>query len=60
MSLFSSTRLLVILGALLWAASPAAAQSGCANQDKVKVPGAEMERLACLPDMTTTGTADRD
>ena len=51
---------MVILGALLWPAAPAAAQSDCANQDKVKVPGAEMQRLACLADMTTTGTAESD
>jgi hypothetical protein len=43
----------------LAAGAPAQAQ-GCADQDKVKVPGAEMQRLACLPDMTTTGTAASD
>jgi hypothetical protein len=40
-------------------AAPARA-ADCANQDKVKVPGAEMQRLACLDDMTTTGTAASD
>jgi pimeloyl-ACP methyl ester carboxylesterase len=57
----NKTRTAIILGAaLLWPASPAAAQSDCANQTKVKVPEAEMQRLACLPDMTTTGTAETD
>jgi hypothetical protein len=47
--------------AALLVCAPARAQSGgCANQDKVKVPGAEMQRLGCLADMTTTGEAASD
>jgi pimeloyl-ACP methyl ester carboxylesterase len=45
---------------VLLASAPAHAQSGCANQDKVKVPGAEMQRLACLGDMTATAQAASD
>jgi hypothetical protein len=44
---------------VLLACAPARAQD-CANQDKVEVPGAEMQRLACLADMTTTATAATD
>jgi fermentation-respiration switch protein FrsA (DUF1100 family) len=49
---------MALLGALVMCA-PARAQS-CANLDKVKVPGAEMQRVGCLADMTTTGTAATD
>jgi hypothetical protein len=47
-----------VLVVLLFGAPARAAD--CANQDKVKVPGAEMQRLACLDDMTTTATAATD
>jgi hypothetical protein len=50
--------LTAVLLCALWASPAQAAE--CPNQDKVKVPGAEMQRLACLDDMTTTATAATD
>jgi hypothetical protein len=44
---------------LLLVAGPAQA-ADCPNAGKVAVPGAEMQRLACLDDMTTTATAASD
>ncbi|MEO6411141.1 MAG: tannase/feruloyl esterase family alpha/beta hydrolase [Pedococcus sp.] len=55
----ATSAVLVIAGALA-AAAPAAAdkpQGGhCARQDKIQVPGAEMQKVACLDDLTTAGT----
>jgi hypothetical protein len=49
-----------VLGGGLLTAAPAAAdkpQSGhCARQSKVRVPGAELQKVACLDDLTTAGT----
>jgi hypothetical protein len=42
--------------ALGFAAAPAAA-ADCPNADAVKVPGAEMQKSACLDDLTTAGTS---
>jgi hypothetical protein len=50
----------VTLLAALLATAPSARAQGCANQTKVQVPGAEMQRLACLADMTTTAQAASD
>lgn len=48
------------VGGALAAAAPAAAdkpQGGhCARQDKVAVPGAQLQEVACLDDLTTAGT----
>src|SRR3954471_3954165 len=38
-------------------APPAAAAADCPNADAVKVPGAEMQKSACLDDLTTAGTS---
>ena len=55
----ATTATLALVGALATAA-PASAdkpQSGhCARQSKVKVPGAEVQKVACLGDLTTAGT----
>ncbi|GAA2588339.1 hypothetical protein GCM10010424_39990 [Streptomyces lienomycini] len=39
--------------------TPAAADPGspCARQERVRVPGAALQRSACLADLTTTGLA---
>ncbi|MET9518281.1 tannase/feruloyl esterase family alpha/beta hydrolase [Streptomyces sp. NPDC002994] len=39
------------------AAAPAPASGSCAGKDRPAVPGAERQRVACLPDLTTTGLA---
>jgi hypothetical protein len=38
-------------------AAEAAGDGHCARQDRVRVPGAEFQRSACLADLTTTGLA---
>ena len=43
-----------VLALLLWPGAAAAAE--CAGQDNVKVPGAELQELYCLDDMTTAST----
>jgi len=45
-----------IATAVLLAAAPAAGAAECANQAAAKVPGAEMQKQACLDDLTTAGT----
>jgi hypothetical protein len=42
--------------ALAWPAAPAVAAE-CPNTAAVKVPGAEMQKSACLDDLTTAGTS---
>jgi hypothetical protein len=42
--------------ALAWAA-PSATAADCPNADAVQVPGAEMQKSACLDDLTTAGTS---
>ncbi len=42
--------------AVLVAAAPARAAT-CAGQDRIAVPGAEMQKTACLDDLTTAGTS---
>ncbi|WP_406864861.1 tannase/feruloyl esterase family alpha/beta hydrolase [Streptomyces sp. HUAS MG47] len=64
---FRGVPLLTALLAALTVVGPAspvgAAEAGppepghCARQDRVRVPGAEHHRLACLPDLTTAGLA---
>jgi hypothetical protein len=44
-----------IAAVLLWHVAVGAA-ADCANADAVKVPGAEMQKAACLDDLTTSGT----
>jgi hypothetical protein len=48
------------VGGALAAAAPAAADKPhgghCARQTKIEVPGAEMQKVACLDDLTTAGT----
>lgn len=53
---------IVAAAAAVLACGPAASARAaeCAGQDRVDVPGAEMQRLACLDDMTTTATAGTD
>ncbi|MBZ9641149.1 tannase/feruloyl esterase family alpha/beta hydrolase [Streptomyces sp. PSKA30] len=50
-----------IVAAALSAPTPAAAagvgDSHCERQERVRVPGAEFQRTACLADLTTTGLA---
>lgn len=50
--------LIVALLAVLTAplAGPASAASGCAWAERLKVPGAEHQEIACLDDLTTAGT----
>src|SRR4051794_21163178 len=45
-----------VVGLALCAAAPARA-ADCPNAGAVKVPGAEMQKSACLDDLTTAGTA---
>jgi hypothetical protein len=55
-----ATSAILAVGGALAAAAPAAAdkpQGGhCARQTKIEVPGAEMQKVACLDDLTTSGT----
>ena len=48
------------LGGALATAGPAAADKPraghCARQTKIAVPGAQMQKVACLDDLTTAGT----
>ena len=46
--------LIAALVVLLWPSAAAAAE--CAGQENVAVPGAEVQELYCLEDMTTAGT----
>jgi hypothetical protein len=46
----------VLLAVLLIAAAPAQAAE-CPGADAVRVPGAELQQLACLDDLTTAGTS---
>ncbi|MFJ4468580.1 tannase/feruloyl esterase family alpha/beta hydrolase [Streptomyces sp. NPDC089424] len=50
-----------LLAAALTAPAPALAKgldgTHCARQDRVRVPGAALQRTACLDDLTTTGLA---
>src|SRR6476660_5760332 len=56
---FATTATLALLGGLA-TASPASAdkpQGGhCARQSKIRVPGAQVQEVACLDDLTTAGT----
>ncbi len=56
-----STAALLVTGTALATAVPAHAdkpQSGhCARQTKIDVPGAEMQKVSCLDDLTTAGTS---
>jgi hypothetical protein len=45
---------LAILATLLWPGAAGAAE--CAGQDRVQVPGAELQELYCLDDMSTAST----
>ncbi|MFE0519727.1 tannase/feruloyl esterase family alpha/beta hydrolase [Streptomyces sp. NPDC058954] len=50
----------LLAAALAWPAHASAAAVGgghCAGQERVRVPGAALQRGACLPDLTTTGLA---
>ncbi|MDC2959930.1 tannase/feruloyl esterase family alpha/beta hydrolase [Streptomyces gilvifuscus] len=50
----------LLAAALAWPAQASAAAVGgghCAGQERVRVPGAALQRGACLPDLTTTGLA---
>ncbi|MFD8305813.1 tannase/feruloyl esterase family alpha/beta hydrolase [Streptomyces sp. NPDC059690] len=50
----------LLAAALAWPAHASAAAVGgehCARQERVRVPGAALQRDACLPDLTTTGLA---
>ncbi|WP_458248071.1 tannase/feruloyl esterase family alpha/beta hydrolase [Streptomyces sp. MAI_2237] len=50
----------LLAAALAWPAHASAAAVGgehCARQERVRVPGAALQRGACLPDLTTTGLA---
>ena len=55
-----ATSAVLAIGGALATAGPAAAdkpQGGhCARQSKIAVPGAEMQKVACLDDLTTAGT----
>ncbi|MEA2420918.1 MAG: hypothetical protein QOF55_17, partial [Thermoleophilaceae bacterium] len=51
-----ATAAITAVAALGWAAAPAAA-ADCPNADAVKVPGAEVQKSACLDDLTTAGTS---
>jgi hypothetical protein len=55
-----ATSAVLAVGGALAAAGPAAAdkpQGGhCARQTKIAVPGAQMQKVACLDDLTTAGT----
>ena len=55
-----ATSAVLAIGGALATAAPAAAdkpQGGhCARQTKIEVPGAEMQKVACLDDLTTAGT----
>ncbi|WP_206665704.1 tannase/feruloyl esterase family alpha/beta hydrolase [Pedococcus bigeumensis] len=55
-----ATSAVLAIGGALATAGPAAAdkpQGGhCARQAKIAVPGAEMQKVACLDDLTTAGT----
>src|SRR4051794_11034663 len=44
-----------VAGAIAWA--PAALAADCPNAGAVEVPGAEMQKSACLDDLTTAGTS---
>ncbi|KOV70508.1 aromatic ring-opening dioxygenase LigA [Streptomyces sp. AS58] len=50
-----------LVAAVLAAPTPALGTEGgaghCARQERVRVPGAELQRSACLADLTTTGLA---
>ena len=47
---------LVTVAAAFAGHAPAALGAECPNADAVKVPGAEMQKSACLDDLTTAGT----
>jgi hypothetical protein len=54
-----SSAAVLVTGTALTAAAPAAADKPtghCARQSKVDVPGAEVQKVACLDDLTTAGT----
>src|SRR6476661_3893828 len=51
----------VTITAALLASAPAAASPGepgahCARMDRIRVPQAQLQQLACLDDLTTAGT----
>lgn len=48
--------LAALLATMLISAPTPAAATGCANLDRLTVPGAEMQKAACLPDLTTAYT----
>ncbi|MET7377351.1 tannase/feruloyl esterase family alpha/beta hydrolase [Streptomyces sp. NPDC005526] len=50
----------LVAAAVTWpvpAGAAAGAAGHCARQERVRVPGAEFQQSACLPDLTTTGLA---
>ena len=55
-----ATSAVLAVGGALATAAPAAADKPegghCARQTKIAVPGAEMQKVACLDDLTTAGT----